>query len=115
MSHVQTDQQGDFARRHSDWHRKLRIVDVELRGMQMLTSDTAEVVLDVSWHHLDETTMRSSAVSQRWKQSGNDWRLTEEHRVDGSKGLFKQPHKGKGVDKSQRPQAPDTKLAAELL
>ena len=110
MSHVEVEQQGDFARRHAEWHRKLRIVDVELRGMQLLTADTAEVVLDVSWHHLDESTMRGSTVSQRWKQSGRNWVLTEEHRIDGSKGLFAKQKPGE-----KQPKGPAARLTSDLL
>lgn len=78
----------DFARRHANWGSKIRIVDVELQGMRMMTTEMAEVRVTVRWHRIDETTMRASSIAQHWKQGSDDWALVEEIRVSGSPGLF---------------------------
>ena len=97
--------QTDFAERHAKWGRALRIVDVELNGMRMITSDVAEVNSGVSWHRANESVIRFSRVSQRWKESGNGWKLEEEMRVAGSPGLFERARStdGQGGDVELRP------------
>ena len=75
--------------------QNLRIVDVELMGMQMVAPGTAEVSLAVSWHRLDETTLRTSQIAQKWSQKSGDWRMAEEIRTSGSPGLFLPPKKKK--------------------
>jgi hypothetical protein len=88
---VAKDAQSDFMARHAPWHTELRIVDVEVQGMRLLTSDSAEVQLFVAWHRLDETNMRGSSVVQRWTQDREGWMLAEEMRVGGAPGIFGEP------------------------
>ena len=99
MAHVASDAQASFIARHATWGRTIRIVDVELAGMRMLTSDSAEVQLTVNWHRVDESEVRSSAILQHWKQGKDNWELDEEIRVSGSPGIFDRP----GGNKTERP------------
>ena len=90
--------QPDFIRRHSVWGKKLRVVDLEVQGVRMTTPGYAEVQLEVSWHRLDQTTMRVSRVAQKWRQADDSWLLAEEVRSGGDRGIFKKrprPKKGK--------------------
>jgi hypothetical protein len=91
LSMVAADAQNDFMRRHADWHGELRIVDLEMRGVRMVETDVAEVQLAVTWHRIDQTTIQSSVISQRWTQDKNGWFLSEETRVGGSPGVFSVP------------------------
>jgi hypothetical protein len=91
LGHVASEEQGDFMHRHSKWGRDVRIVDLELQGLRLITPDTAEVQLTVSWHRLDETTMRTSNLAQKWTQGKSGWELVEELRASGSPGLFARP------------------------
>jgi hypothetical protein len=91
LSMVAEDAQNDFMRRHADWHGEMRIVDLEMRGMRMTEKDVAEVQLSVTWHRIDQTTIHSSVISQRWTQTKNGWFLSEETRVGGAPGLFTVP------------------------
>ena len=91
LGHVAAEEQGDFMHRHSRWGRDVRIVDLELEGLRLITPDTAEVRLAVSWHRLDETTMRVSNLAQKWTQGKSGWELVEELRAGGSVGLFPEP------------------------
>jgi len=91
LMHVAAKERGAFARRHRQWHRNLRIVDVDLEGMQMLGKGAAEVLLVISWHRLNETTIRNSTIAQRWTHEDGDWRLQSELRAAGSPGLFVAP------------------------
>ena len=88
VGHVAPAMQDDFVRRHGAWHRELRIVDVELNGLRLLTPETAEVQLAISWHRPADMTMRTSLVAQKWTRRDGDWVLSEELRVGGADGLF---------------------------
>jgi hypothetical protein len=88
IGHVAPAMQDDFVRRHGAWHRELRIVDVELNGLRLVTPDTAEVQLAISWHRPADMIMRTSLVAQKWTRSDGDWVLAEELRVGGADGLF---------------------------
>lgn len=88
VGHVSPALQEDFMRRHGAWGRGLRILDVELNGLRLLTPETAEVNLAISWHRPTEMTMRVSMVAQKWTRHDGDWTLSEELRVGGSDGLF---------------------------
>ena len=92
---VERGVQPDFVRRHSVWGKKLRVVDLEVQSVRMTTPGYAQVQLEVSWHRLDQTTMRVSQVAQKWKQGDNSWLLAEEVRSGGDKGIFRKPRKKK--------------------
>jgi hypothetical protein len=86
---VAQEAQGEFMARHKKWHHDIRIVDLEMQGVRMLTKETAEVQLAVSWHRDNETTIHESAISQKWTTStGSGWVLDEERRVSGPPGVF---------------------------
>ena len=91
MSFVAKDAKAEFARRHNKWHDVVRIVDVDLTSMQMVDKETAEVHLKVAWHRVDESTLRSSELAQKWSYSTGDWQIEEELRIGGSPGLFNYP------------------------
>ena len=111
LSHVSKDAQEDFIERHTKWGRGIRIVDVELAGIRPLTSDSAEVNLTVSWHRIDESTIRASAITQLWKDSSEGgWKLNEEMRVSGSPGLFDRGQKAKKARKRDELEPPRVDL-----
>ncbi len=85
--------QDDFIHRHKDWGRDTRIVDVELNGLRMITPETAEVSLAVSWHDLSTSEMQTSYIAQKWTSTGDGWRMAVEVRAGGAPGLFKEPKK----------------------
>ena len=95
LSLVERKVQPEFVRRHAGWGKKLRIVDLEVQGVRMTSPGQAEVQLEVSWHRLDQTTIRVSQVAQRWKQGENAWLLAEERRSGGDAGIFGKRRKRK--------------------
>lgn len=88
VGRVATHERERFMARHARWGRIKRIVDVELEGVRLLTPSTAEVRLAVSWQRLDESTLRTSLVAQKWMEGKQDWELVEEIRAGGDPGLF---------------------------
>lgn len=103
LGHVEKKAQSDFIERHAKWGRDVRIVDVELSGLRLLTSDSAEVNITVSWHRIDESTIRASGITQLWKNGDGGWKLEEEMRIAGSPGLFDRPTKSRTADKTDKP------------
>lgn len=109
VGHVAVASQSNFLRRHASWGRELRIVDVDLSGIRMLTPSTAEVHLSVSWHHDDETIMRQSFLAQRWTtEKGDDWQLHEELQIGGDEGLFAKLSPKAPPTAEEPPRPPDT-------
>jgi hypothetical protein len=92
----------DFGKRHRAWGREIRIVDLEVEGVEMLTSDTAQVDLIVSWHRIDDPEIQATTVAQRWTQSASDWKLSEESVAGGSAGLFPSKPKAKDAGSDKR-------------
>ena len=93
LMHVTRDAHSSFLTRHAPWGEEIRIVDVELRGIRFTDNDVALVDVAVSWHRLNETTIRVSRIEQKWTQGVNAWFLMEEQRVAGSPGIFAPPRK----------------------
>jgi hypothetical protein len=102
---VAHEAQVDFGRRHKSWGRDVRIVDVELDGMQLLASDSAEVELTVSWHRVDDTIIRATNVAQKWSQANSDWKLVDEVVKGGAAGLFPKTEANAKLDPEQRERA----------
>jgi hypothetical protein len=90
MGRVKADARADFMKRHATWGQSVRIVEVELAGMDFRGKDEADVFMLVSWQKADESTMRATRISQRWKDDGG-WLVLGEKRVDGDYGLFGDP------------------------
>ncbi len=99
---VATEARADFGKRHRRWGRDIRIVDIEVEGVDMSSTETAQVDLMVNWHRIDDPTIQSTSVAQRWVQSISDWRLAEETIVSGSKGLFPTKSKEKDAPAAKR-------------
>ncbi|HEY0465576.1 MAG TPA: hypothetical protein VGC79_15285 [Polyangiaceae bacterium] len=78
----------DFIQRHAQWGGEIRIVDVEMAGMNMPDSDHAIFQIDYSWMRSDESTMRSTRVTQHWSSLNGAWAMEREHRASGDIGLF---------------------------
>ncbi|HET7542970.1 MAG TPA: hypothetical protein VFK05_24020 [Polyangiaceae bacterium] len=78
----------DFVRRHALWGSQIRIVDVELAGMNMPDSDHAVFQVVYSWMRNDESTMRTTRVTQNWSSLGGAWAMESEERAAGDVGLF---------------------------
>ncbi|MEJ7733748.1 MAG: hypothetical protein WKG00_31705 [Polyangiaceae bacterium] len=90
MERVKVDARADFMKRHAAWGQSVRIVEVELAGMDFRGKDEADVFMLVSWQKADESTMRATRISQRWKDD-RGWSVLGEKRVDGDYGLFGDP------------------------
>jgi hypothetical protein len=109
-AHAADSVRGEFMKRREGWGRTLRILDTEMAGFEMADATHATVVVDVSWVRMDETTVRSTRVSQAWRdETHGGWKLVREKRVDGDLGLF-----GEYVEMRQR-QAKDVHFPVKVI
>jgi hypothetical protein len=80
-----------FLKSRSDWGRSVRIFDVELAGFSMPAKDRADVEVDYAWARAGEGTLRTTRVTQEWRDSGRGFRMVRERRVAGDMGLLGEP------------------------
>jgi hypothetical protein len=86
----------DFSKRHAAWGRAVRIVDYDFGGMAMRKNGDADVTITISWQRPDETTMRTTDISQRWTDKLGGWIMISEEERGGDRGLLAEITKGKG-------------------
>jgi hypothetical protein len=88
VEHTADAHQAKFLESRTDWGTELRVVDVELAQLEVRTTDSAEVLVDVAWVRMDEGLLRSTRVKQSWENPGGGWKLSGEERVSGDVGLL---------------------------
>jgi hypothetical protein len=87
-SHVDANLRADFVSRRSQWGKEIRLVDIDLSGVQVQDSTHAAVTLDVSWVPLRDDILRATRIVQYWEDDGRGWRLVREQKLAGDPGLF---------------------------
>jgi len=99
-----------FITRRASWGKELRVLDVELMGFDMPQKDRVRVEVDYAWTRMDEGQLRTTRVSQEWRDSGRGFRLVSEQRTGGDLGLFGEPVQA-------RPDAPrrDVQFATKVI
>lgn len=85
---VATKARDAFLARHAVWAEKTRVVDLELSGIYLRTSDEAEAVITVAWLRTDGAMLHTTHISQRWKHEGGSFRIVDEVFRGGDKALF---------------------------
>jgi hypothetical protein len=90
LEHVAAHARDAFFKKHASWGRGVRIVDLEIAGMNMREKDEADVFLSVAWQRASEADVRLTHVSQRWRDD-RGWRLASEERKGGDYGLLGEP------------------------
>ena len=91
MSRTAKALQPVFMKHRASWGGELRIVDLELVGLNMPDESSAIVEVEVSWVRMQDGTLRSTRVAQVWRDQGGGWLLTREKRTSGDLGLFGEP------------------------
>ena len=88
VSHASRD---EFVRKHAAWGSTIRIADCDLSGLRFLDKEHAAVTLTISWQRIEESDLRGTQISQKWKDHRGRWLLESEERVAGDVGLFGEP------------------------
>ena len=89
MSYIGPKARKQFLDSHASWGRGIRISDLEFAGLDMPKEDEAIVLVHVSWQRVDESTLRTTSIKQKWvddEKSG--WLIVDETRVGGEPGLL---------------------------
>lgn len=87
-SHVEASARAEFMSRRTQWGRDIRLVDIELAGVQVPDETHAVVLIDVSWVPMRDEILRSTRVEQKWADAGHGWKLISEQKKAGDPGLF---------------------------
>lgn len=78
-----------FVASHAGWGRGIRIADLEFAGVEVPEKEAATVLIHVSWQRIDESTLRTTSIVQRWKDhDDHGWLVVEEKRIAGDAGLI---------------------------
>lgn len=78
-----------FLERRSEWGKEVRVVDVQLSGLEMKDENNAMLHVDVAWVRQRESVLRNTRLAQRWEDRGKGgWMLVREKRVAGDMGLL---------------------------
>lgn len=77
-----------FIAAHAGWGDEMRILDVELTGIQVVEPGVAHTHLTVSWHRIDETTLRTSVLRQTWTNGDDAWAIEKEEVSSGDRALL---------------------------
>lgn len=88
LDHVSTSAKSKWLERRAAWKNGVRIIDVELEGMQMRSNTEANVTVRVSWQRIDEADMRSTEVLQTWRVGDGPWQLATEDCTGGDTTLL---------------------------
>jgi hypothetical protein len=88
LDHVNASAKEQWLRRRATWKNGVRIVDVELEGMQLVANGEANVQVRVAWQHVDEADLRSTEVVQKWRTKNGPWQLVTEDCTGGDTGLL---------------------------
>ena len=97
LEHIAPEIRTTYFARHRQWQRETRIVDLELTGLRMLSANEAEVLLAVGWNRAAETTLRTTILTQQWKNRRGQWWLIEETTAEGDAGLLELSERNGGV------------------
>lgn len=88
LEHVRETARDEFSQRHAGWGRQVRIVDYDFGGVSIRKDGDADVVVSVQWQRPDESTMRSTDISQRWTEKRGTWWMISEEERGGDRGLL---------------------------
>jgi hypothetical protein len=88
MERVSKAGHDEFARRHAGWGGSIRIVDCDILGLRLTDKEHADVALAVNWQRIDDSEMRSTEITQHWKDHKGAWLLETEERAGGDVGLL---------------------------
>lgn len=88
LEKVAASSRDKFVAQHKAWQGPIRIVDVDLAGMNVPKSGDATVFIAVGWQRADEQDMRQSVLAQKWREERDGWMLASETVADGDPTIF---------------------------
>jgi hypothetical protein len=81
-----------FLASHQAWGSEIRIVDLNVAAININEDDSADVMVQIAWTRMSESTLKNTVVNQSWENvQRTGWRLARERRTAGDPGLFGEP------------------------
>lgn len=78
-----------FLERRRQWGDAIRVVDVNVAGLNLVDDEHAEVTVQYAWTRMDESMLHATVVKQYWENPElRGWRLEREQSFSGDAGLF---------------------------
>ena len=109
LGKVASEHKREFLRQHRDWSQRLRIVDLDLAGLEINEKGDGDVYVTVLWQPVDETTVRTTVIHQTWKDQKGTWMLVAEERSQGEQGLINETGDKKQDESEPKSKEPRTK------
>ncbi len=81
-------ERAQFLKTHHRWGRTIQIADWDLIDIKFLPGDKAEVTVQIGWHRVGESDMRSSLIKQSWRANGTTWQFVREACTEGDATLL---------------------------
>jgi hypothetical protein len=91
LDRVAPEAREQYRSQHRAWGTNVRVVDVELVGMNAQSERDATAFVRVAWYRPEDEELRSTTVEQSWNDKPGGWQLVREHRVEGEMGLLGEP------------------------
>lgn len=88
LEHVAPESKDEFTKKHEPWGRDVWIVDLELVDVVVKSKEEASVILSVLWQRPDEVELRTTQITQGWKDDRSGWRMISEQKSGGDAGLL---------------------------
>ncbi len=78
-----------FLEKRRAWGQAIRVVDIDILGVENTAPDEADVTVMVSWTRMDEGLLRATRIEQHWSNlNPRGWTLRAERRLEGDLGLL---------------------------
>lgn len=87
-----------FLEQYGQWHKDIRIVDLDIVGMTPGPNECFDVLIAVSWQRSTDADIHSTTISQRWGNPKGQWALLSSERVQGDRGLIADATPADAVD-----------------
>ncbi|MCK6588569.1 MAG: hypothetical protein L6Q76_13405 [Polyangiaceae bacterium] len=102
LEHVAPDSKDEFTKKHEPWGRDVWIVDLELVDVVVKSKAEASVIVSVLWQRPDEVELRTTQLTQSWKDERGGWRMIAEQKTGGDTGLLGEKATKNGAPKPRR-------------
>lgn len=89
VEHTSATGRQTFLDRRRTWGEQIRVVDVNLGSLNVKDPEHAEIVVQYAWTRMDEGVLRTTSVTQFWRNPDyGGWQLEREQQSGGDPGLF---------------------------
>lgn len=88
LDFVDPSEKQAFSERRAPWEKEIRLLDVELTELRLLSKEEADIEMTVLWQRPAEADVRETQVTQHWKDGRKGWKLFSESAKSGDLSLL---------------------------